>query len=116
MTGEDEAGAEPVAGPESGTRWLERYVLLYESPPDARKRTPEVFPAHSAYAAAFRARRPGCLLMIGPFAEPEEGQPGAMSIWTSREAAEEFAPSDPFVTEGLVTGWSIRHWLVTPNG
>ena len=28
--------------------WVERYLLLYESPPSVRARIPELFPAHSA--------------------------------------------------------------------
>jgi uncharacterized protein YciI len=101
-----------VAAP--APEWLERYLLLYDSLPCSRSRVAELFPAHSAYADAFRARRPDALVLIGPFPEPEEGQPGAMSIFTSREAAEEFAPSDPFVVNGLVT-WRVRRWLVSPK-
>ena len=95
------------------TVWAERFLLMYESPPDARQRIPEFFAAHSAYADEFRARHPGVLLMIGPFPEPEHGQPGAMSIFTSREAAEEFAVSDPFVVNHVVAKWYIRRWLVS---
>ena len=94
-------------------KWVERFLLLYESPPSARERIPEFFAAHSAYAHEFRARQPGVLLMIGPFPEPEDGQPGAMSIFTSPEAAEEFAVSDPFVVNGVVAKWYIRRWLVS---
>ena len=97
------------------TKWIDRYVLIYESPSSAREKSAQIFAAHSAYAAEFRGRRPGQLLMIGPFAVPEENQPGAMSIFTSREAAEEFAPSDPFVLNGVVERWYIRHWLISPG-
>lgn len=96
-------------------QWLERYVLLYESSPDARARIPEFFPAHSAYGDEYRARHPGVLLMIGPFAVPEDGQPGAMAIFTSRQAAEEFAATDPFVVNEVVSRWYIRPWLVSPQ-
>ena len=94
--------------------WLERFLLLYDSLPGSRARVPELFPAHSAYADAFRARRPEALVLIGPFPEPEEGQPGALSIFTTREAAEEFAASDPFVVNNLVT-WRVRRWFVSPK-
>jgi uncharacterized protein YciI len=99
----------------SETTWLIRYVLLYESPPEARANVPKFFPAHSAYADDFRKRHPGALLMIGPFPEPEDAQPGAMSIFTSREAAEEFAASDPFVLNGVMRTWRVRTWLVSPK-
>ncbi|MBV8560643.1 MAG: hypothetical protein JO050_07710 [Acidimicrobiia bacterium] len=98
---------------EQAVDWIERYLLLYESPPGAREKAGQFFAAHSDYADEFRRRRPGVLLMIGPFPEPEEGQPGAMSIFTSSEAAEEFAIADPFVVNGVVEKWRIRLWLVS---
>jgi uncharacterized protein YciI len=52
--------------------------------------------------------------MIGPFPEPEEGQSRALAIFTSRELAEEFARSDPFVVNDLVT-WRVRQWLDSPK-
>ncbi len=70
--------------------WIERLVLIYQSPPTARSKIPQIFPAPNAYADEFRAGHPGALLMIGPFPEPEAGEPGAMSIWTNHEAAEQF--------------------------
>jgi uncharacterized protein len=33
-----------------------------------------------------------------------------MAIFTSREAAEEFARADPFVLNGVVREWRIREW------
>ncbi|WP_317620836.1 YciI family protein [Streptomyces sp. CBMA123] len=100
----------------SEVAWLTRYVLLYMSAPEARAKVPEHFPAHNAYATDFRKRHAGELVMIGPFPEPEEGQAGAMSIFTSREAAEEFAASDPFVVNGVVETWRVRTWFVSPQG
>lgn len=35
---------------------------------------------------------------------------GAMSIFTSRAAAEECAKSDPFVLNGVVAKWYVRDW------
>jgi uncharacterized protein YciI len=62
--------------------------------------------AHSARAQEFRAR--GVLLMIGVLDEPMNGD--AMGIFTSREAAEEFASGDPFVVNGVVAEWTVRPW------
>ncbi len=45
--------------------------------------------------------------MIGPFANPEEG---AMGIFTTREAAENFARGDPFVHNAVVVDWVVREW------
>jgi uncharacterized protein YciI len=50
----------------------------------------------------------GTLLMIGTFANPQEE--GSMAIFATREAAEAFARSDPFVLNGVVRRWSIREW------
>jgi uncharacterized protein YciI len=93
--------------------WIERFVLLYFSGADGRTRVPEVFPAHHAYTLDFQAARPGELLLTGPFADPVAGQPGAMNVFTTREAAETFAAGDPFVTAGVVESWSVRSWLTS---
>ena len=50
----------------------------------------------------------GDLLMIGPFANAQED--GAMGIFTTREAAEEFVHGDPFVLHEVVRNWTIREW------
>jgi len=47
------------------------------------------------------------LLMVGAFADRN----GAMGIFTSREAAAEFAAGDPFVVNGVVRSWLIREWM-----
>ena len=46
--------------------------------------------------------------MIGTFADVQ--QHGSMAIFATREAAEEFARSDPFVLEGVVRRWEVRDW------
>lgn len=94
-------------------QWIERFVLFYAA--GDRTRVPEVFPRHHAYTLAFMANRPGELLLTGPFADPAEGQPGAMNIFTTRRAAEEFAVADPFVTEGVVGSWTVHTWLTGAN-
>lgn len=84
---------------------MTKYVLFYRSAADVLAKAPLHFAAHRARWDAFRARH--TLLMIGPFAN---GEDGAMAIFTSREAAEEFARGDPFVLNGVVTDWSVREW------
>ena len=51
----------------------------------------------------------GELLMTGALAEPADR---AVLIFRlpERAAAEEFARSDPYVTNGLVTRWRVRPW------
>jgi uncharacterized protein YciI len=37
----------------------------------------------------------------------------ALLVWTApREVVERFVESDPYVVQGLVTGWTIRPWAV----
>jgi uncharacterized protein YciI len=35
-----------------------------------------------------------------------------MNVFTTQSAAEEFAASDPFVTEGVVASWAVRTRLI----
>ena len=83
-----------------------KFVVLYESADDVLEKAPVHFAAHSERADEFHAR--GTLLMVGTFADPREQ--GAMAIFTTREAAEEFVAGDPFVLNGVVRRWEIREW------
>lgn len=83
-----------------------KYVLFYESADDVAAKAQAHFPEHSARGQEFHAR--GALLMFGPFSNSQED--GAMSVFTTREAAEEFAKGDPFVRNGVVRNWYIREW------
>jgi hypothetical protein len=35
---------------------------------------------------------------------------GALAVFTTREDAEAFAKSDPFVIHGVVSRWSVAEW------
>jgi uncharacterized protein YciI len=54
----------------------------------------------------FHAR--GDLLLVGTFADPQAD--GSMSVFRTREAAQEFVDGDPFVREGVVASYEIREW------
>ena len=97
---------------DNAPKWTERFVPFYFSGPEGRARVPQVSPAHHEYTLGLQSRRPGELLFTGPFAESVEGQPGAMNVFTTRQAAEEFAAADPFVTDGVVASWTVRTWLL----
>ncbi|HLH82462.1 MAG TPA: YciI family protein [Trebonia sp.] len=85
-----------------------RYVLCYESGDLSLAR--ELFPAHRARYLEFMRR--GVLLALGPFTDGG----GSMGVFTSREAAGEFASGDPFVRHGVVSKWNVREWReVTPE-
>ncbi len=82
-----------------------KYVLFYEPSDDVREKAPVHFSAHRARLDEFHRRGP--LLMVGAFGKPEEG---AMAVFSTREAAEEFARGDPFVLHGVVRRWYVREW------
>ena len=81
-----------------------KFVVMYESADDVRVKAPIHFPAHRARWQGYRDR--GELLMIGTFADLS----GAMGIFTTREAAEEFVKGDPFVIHGVVSSYQIKEW------
>lgn len=80
-------------------------VMLYEVTAEGLTKAREHLPAHRARIDEFHRR--GVLLMVGPFANPAEG---AMGIFSSREAAEEFIQGDPFVIHDVVARWTLREW------
>jgi uncharacterized protein YciI len=84
-----------------------KYVLFYEAAPDFRSKVLVHIEAHRALWRSFSAD--GRLLMIGPFADEPAG--GAMGVFTSRGAAEDFVARDPFVASGLVAKWTVREWM-----
>jgi uncharacterized protein len=81
-----------------------KYVVMYESADDVRDKAPIHFAAHVARWKEFRER--GELEMIGTFSDLS----GSMAVFTTREAAEEFVKSDPFVLHGVVSSWQIKEW------
>ena len=81
-----------------------KYVLFYESGDDVVTLAPVHFAAHRARWQEFAES--GLLVAIGPFTDGI----GAMGVFTTRAAAEEFAENDPFVVNGVVRGWSVREW------
>ena len=82
-----------------------KVVMFYDVAPDGMTKARENLPGHRARLDEFHRR--GVLLMAGPYANPAEG---ALAIFTSREAAEEFIQGDPFVMNGVVGKWSLREW------
>ncbi|MBY0579861.1 MAG: YciI family protein [Burkholderiales bacterium] len=82
-----------------------KVVMFYEVAQDGIAKAQTNYAGHRARLDEFHAR--GVLLMAGPYANPVEG---AMGVFTSREAAEEFIQGDPFVINGVVGKWSLREW------
>jgi uncharacterized protein YciI len=82
-----------------------RYVLFYESADDVLETAPLHFAAHVEHFQRYVAD--GTLERVGTWADPREG---AMSVFTTRAAAEDFAANDPFVVNGVVSRWTLREW------
>ncbi len=82
-----------------------KYAMFYTIAPEGPKNIADVIGAHRKRLNEFHAR--GVLLMAGPLGNPPEG---ALGIFTSREAAEEFVRDDPFILNGVVSGWRVVEW------
>ncbi|HEY7186474.1 MAG TPA: YciI family protein [Vicinamibacterales bacterium] len=80
-------------------------VMFYEPAVDGLAKAPRNYPAHKARVDEF-ARR-GALLMVGTWANPADG---ALGIFSSRDAAEEFVGGDPFVQNGVVGRVTLKDW------
>ena len=85
---------------------MKHFLLTYTLAPDYLARRPEFRGAHLALARAAVER--GELLLGGALDPPEE----AVLLFAGEDAsaAEAFAASDPYVTNGLVSGWRVRAW------
>lgn len=85
------------------------WILYYDLADDYLERRAPLREEHLALARAAQAR--GELVLAGALAEPPDG---AVLIFCgpSPAAAEAFARDDPYVAEGLVTGWRVRAWSV----
>ncbi|MBL6749768.1 MAG: YciI family protein [Nevskia sp.] len=83
------------------------FVLFYDLAPDYLERRPQFRNWHLSLAWAAHAR--GELILAGALADPVDG---AMLLFRgdSPAVAEAFAQADPYVRNGLVTGWRVRQW------
>ena len=82
-----------------------KHVLFYELAEDAMPLAQEHFPAHRKRIEEFHER--GLMVLVGTFSDPPVG---AMAVFTTREAAEEFMAADPFLQNGVVGAHRIREW------
>jgi uncharacterized protein YciI len=85
------------------------WLLTYDYVDDIATRRTPFREAHLGLVREFHVR--GALLMAGAVGEPIEG---ALLVFTADEQAvvEAFVAEDPYVAEGLVTGWQVRPWNV----
>lgn len=87
---------------------MRHFLLFYDYEPDFEIRRAEVREQHLTRAWAASER--GELMLAGALAQPSET--GVLLFRAdSPAAAEEFARSDPYVTNGLVKVWRVREWI-----
>lgn len=82
-------------------------VLEYTLADDYPERRPEFRAAHLALLE--RCVERGELVLAGALADPFDK---ALFVWTegAEQAATAFVEADPYVANGLVTGWALRTW------
>ena len=85
---------------------IHRFLMTFQPAPDAFERAREFEDEEKAYLV--RNHAAGTLLTSGRFADVSRG---AIGIFTTREAAEEFVKHDPFFLNGIVSAWTIDEWV-----
>jgi len=83
------------------------YLLFYDVVPDYVERRIPFRSEHLALARDYHAR--GILILGGALANPVDG---AVLLFRadSADVVTAFVEADPYVRNGLVTGWRIREW------
>ena len=86
---------------------MKHYLLFYDVSDDYVARRASFRDAHLERAWASHAR--GELLLGGALADPVDG---AVLLFQaeSPQVVQDFAASDPYVVNGLVTRWRVREW------
>jgi uncharacterized protein len=81
------------------------HVLTYELAEGAQALAMQHYPAHRARLDEFHDR--GVLQLVGTFADDPVG---AMAVFTTRDAVDEFMADDPFLQHGVVGRHRVREW------
>lgn len=119
---DSDKGTLPVARPSSllysalhpsfsqipAARLVKHFLLFYDVSPDYLDRRTEFRSAHLEKARASSGR--GELVLGGALVNPTD-QAVLLFKAESAEVVKEFARSDPYVLNGLVTLWRVREWL-----
>lgn len=89
------------------------WILFYDLVDDYLERRAPLRDEHLALARAAHDR--GELVAAGALADPPDA---AVLVFQgdSPAAAEAFAVADPYVANGLVSGWRVRPWTVVLGG
>lgn len=88
---------------------MKHFLLLYTYAPDLMEKRGPVRPAHIELCNASAARDE---LQLGG-AVPSDDPPFGLLLFKAETAqvAEDFARTDPYVTNGVVTSWRVREWI-----
>jgi hypothetical protein len=88
-------------------------ILFYKTVDNYVERRAPYREQHIAYANAAHER--GELFMGGALSDPADS---AVLVFQGEgtSVAEEFARSDPYVLNGLITEWQVRPWAVVIGG
>jgi uncharacterized protein YciI len=91
---------------------MQYYALEYKTVDGFVNRRTPFRPEHLRLVQDAHAR--GELVLAGALGDPPDG---ALLIFRGQSgAAEDFARSDPYVTNGLVTAWAVRPWAIVVGG
>ena len=84
------------------------FILFYDVVDDYVARRVQYRNLHLEYVR--KAYDRGDLVLAGALSDPVDG---AVLVFrgASPKVAEEFAKSDPYVINGLVTAWRVRKWM-----
>ena len=87
---------------------MKHFLLFYETSDDYLAKRPLYRKAHLEKAWAAHAQ--GTLILGGALTDPADT---AVLFFKAADKAvvEDFARSDPYVTNGLVKAWRVREWL-----
>lgn len=85
------------------------FLLMYDYVDNVLERRAPYRAAHLALAQ--ESVDNGELMLAGAFADPLDGAALVFKV-ESRAKVEEFVANDPYVANGIVTGWRIREWTV----
>jgi len=94
---------------------MKYFALIYDVVPDFVDRRGAFRQVHLALVRAAHER--GELPLAGALGDPPDGAP-LVFFAPSASVPEAFARQDPYVINGLVTGWHVRPWTVVtvPGG
>ncbi len=86
---------------------MKYFLLFYELADDYLERRPEFRTPH--LEKAWAASEKGELVLAGAYGEPD----GALLLFQGEDKspAENFAKTDPYVTNGLIKSWKVYEWV-----